>query len=586
MKRTISIIFVTIFAFLLVGCNEQVSDKVKKINYFISTIPKEVSLDLENCINEIIDLYDNLSKEEIEDVKDYQKLLSAKNSVDAMVIVNQINGLSEDVTLDDESKYLAIKLKLDGATPSVIAKVTNKASFDSKYLEYLELKEIHDKTMKIFSASFHENFVYKERLKIIRTEAEANEVNDFFINNLKKEAILSSYIDNRIFGEYALITGYINVSMYDGPVKIQNVINDNKSITVEILAEINKNYQKVAQYPNLEYQYFIIQVKKEDIEGCTFEDVSLITSGNQNLTSTYQFVNHKEFISNVDCENIHEFKGLSNGEKIVLIDSVESFDALKVNLSNPNGLDSLNPASSFFNTYNYIIASYAYSSSEYIVSLMGLVQEESELSVIISGNAPEKLEGMFASTKHKVFVIEVLKDNLEKIESYVFKNYNLYNGEKGSVFDNQILTDSYVSIDYDLMDIVDDLDIFPHIINIKNINELSIAKEHYLAGNKDHYISNPFLENVAFTSLFFEENNLVILNVTYPTSDGNIGIHELRDYGAYLDLRRTSQNSKDGFQSFDWKYRIFVISIPKESLVTTDAFSHSIEYLDTLIAND
>lgn len=148
MKRIVSILFVAILAVVLIGCGDKISGDVKEINDFVSNLPDEVTIVLEDDINRIIDLYDNLSSEDKKEITNYRTLMAAKakimdlnNQIAAQVIIDLIISLSGEVTLDEESKYLDIKTKIDEATEVVLAKVTNKDVFDSKYAEYLELKD-------------------------------------------------------------------------------------------------------------------------------------------------------------------------------------------------------------------------------------------------------------------------------------------------------------------------------------------------------------------------------------------------------------------------------------------------------------
>ena len=147
MKRIISLVFIAIFAFILIGCNDTLSKEVKEINDFVTNRPEEVTIELESDIDAMIALYNSLSAEDKEEVTNYNKLEAAKgviidlqNEEAAIIIINLINDLDEEVTLDDEDKYLDIKVKLDEATAEVLTKVTNKTSFDAKYAQYLELK--------------------------------------------------------------------------------------------------------------------------------------------------------------------------------------------------------------------------------------------------------------------------------------------------------------------------------------------------------------------------------------------------------------------------------------------------------------
>lgn len=148
MKRIISVLFIAILALVLIGCGDKLSEEVIEINDFVDTLPEEITIELEGDINRVIELYDNLSSEEKKEVTNYRKLMEAKSQVNdlkdqiaAQVIIDLVAGLNKEVTLDDETKYLDIKARLDAATTKVLAKITNKATFESMYTEYLELKD-------------------------------------------------------------------------------------------------------------------------------------------------------------------------------------------------------------------------------------------------------------------------------------------------------------------------------------------------------------------------------------------------------------------------------------------------------------
>ena len=123
MKKIFSILFIVVFAFVLVGCGDKVAKEVQEINDFVATLPEEITVELEGEVNRVIGLYDKLSKEDKEEVTNYRKLVEAKgtitdlkNQAAAQIIIDFINSLNETVTMDDESKYLDIKAQLDSAS--------------------------------------------------------------------------------------------------------------------------------------------------------------------------------------------------------------------------------------------------------------------------------------------------------------------------------------------------------------------------------------------------------------------------------------------------------------------------------------
>lgn len=149
MKKIIRILFITILALVLIGCGDKVSKEVTEINNFISTLPTEVTIELETDVNRFINLYSKLSENEKKEVTKYQELVAAQNQINdlknnnkAQTIIDLIASLKEEVTLNDESKYLEIHTKIYEASEEVILKIENKAVFDRKYQEYLELKAL------------------------------------------------------------------------------------------------------------------------------------------------------------------------------------------------------------------------------------------------------------------------------------------------------------------------------------------------------------------------------------------------------------------------------------------------------------
>ena len=51
MKKIFSILFIVVFAFVLVGCGDKVAKEVQEINDFVATLPEEITIELEGEVN-------------------------------------------------------------------------------------------------------------------------------------------------------------------------------------------------------------------------------------------------------------------------------------------------------------------------------------------------------------------------------------------------------------------------------------------------------------------------------------------------------------------------------------------------------
>lgn len=146
-------------------------------------------------------------------------------------------------------------------------------------------------------------------------------------------------------------------------------------------------------------------------------------------------------------------------------------------------------------------------------------------------------------------------------------------GRAGKYSNNSYDEDTAEEITYDTVEVYDNLISPIFLYKVDSLNKLNEIKEIH---NKLE-LDISYLNKSEYSADFFEDYNLMVLNLSYPSSDGNVGIYKLINHGSYLEIITTSENSKDGDQSYDFKERVFVIKVEKN--ITITGLSHSIEYL-------
>ncbi len=269
MKRIVSMLFVAILALVLVGCGDKVSKEVTEINDFISTLPLEVTIELENDINEKISLYDNLSKDDKALVTNYQKLVDAKNTIkdlkvaaEAEVINDLISSLSKEVSLADESKYIEIEAKIAAASAEVIAEIENKLVYDAKYQEYLELK----------------NSPSEDELKA--------EAVDILIDDLPEEVKSS---DKEQLEAARNAYDVLTATQKQLVTKLNILIaKENELDSIDESLELEIKIDSLPVILSLENEALILEIKAE-IDNLTFEELELISNYAKYLNSYYQY---------------------------------------------------------------------------------------------------------------------------------------------------------------------------------------------------------------------------------------------------------------------------------------------------------
>lgn len=415
--------------------------------------------------------------------------------------------------------------------------------------------------VNVISSSVHKDYVYKEKTMLITSKQTADEVSHFFEMNLNKEDILKSYLSESFFEEYVLITGYVNTSYLDKYIEISDLKKLDQTITVTLVSNLQEEDEAYKSYSNLSYHFFVLKVNKDDIPSNPVINVEFENN------STYAPLAQQSFNGNIDILNIHEIEDYNYQDRIKLIESIDDFNEL-----NDQKLSDYNYDNTYFESKALILASYTYSSYENVVSIMGLTKKDQGLNIVVSTNAPTIIDGMFRKTKQKLFIIEVKKESIQNINTLTFENYNLFNGDSKSVYDNNNIT-AAEEITYDTVEVYDNLISPIFLYKVDSLNKLNEIKEIH---NKLE-LDISYLNKSEYSADFFEDYNLMVLNLSYPSSDGNVGIYKLINHGSYLEIITTSENSKDGDQSYDFKERVFVIKVEKN--ITITGLSHSIEYL-------
>lgn len=428
--------------------------------------------------------------------------------------------------------------------------------------------------VNIVSASIHEGYVYKERLQIITSLSEANIIDKFFVENLHKEDFLSAKVLNGFFDNYVLLAGYVNVSFLDQNISDVNVIKKSNKITVQLSADFNMTAQALSNRANLSYVYFTVTVDKDVVDASTVLDVEFLPVHPEDQSSTYPFVNHTGFTNETKTENIYEFTELSYEGPIVKADSVESYNAIVSGISGSASLEELSHDGTFFDTHAYLFANYTYSGSESIVCVMGLKKEGSELQIVFSGNAPEQIESMQQNKRNKLFVIDVLKADIANITSFSFNSYNLYNGDHRTVINNNTISDTYQLITFELTGSKEGVTLPLNICRIGSTAELT---ETFQAWSQYGYVY--YLVDYFPGDDFFINNEMILFPLTYRSSDLDVQVSEIRNYGSYFEIITTTDNTEFGLQTYGICNRVFILSIPKDQLSDDTVFVHSMIYL-------
>lgn len=145
MKKTGILLLALTMVILLVGCGK--SEAVKKAEGLIQAIG-EVSLDSGSAIAGAEGAVAALSAEDREALDGAETLQAARDTYDALVIVDLIDDLGE-VTLDSEGSIAAIREKYNAASANAQNAVSNYAAFEAAEAEYKRLAEEKAENMRI-----------------------------------------------------------------------------------------------------------------------------------------------------------------------------------------------------------------------------------------------------------------------------------------------------------------------------------------------------------------------------------------------------------------------------------------------------
>lgn len=458
--------------------------------------------------------------------------------------------------------------------------ILNSLGACSKMITSSDLSTINNEektNIDIIASSTHEGYVYKERIKLISSIEEAAEVSDFFEENLHKVDILNSYLEVGFFDQYSLIIGYVNVSFLDTSISVDSVTKESNSIMVQLASNFDNDSKSLSDMVNLSYIFFIVQVDMQSIDSYLDLDldVTFTTEDEEYQSSTYDFTMQPAYIDNISTESIYEFNDILYSGPIVKVDSVESFNLLTNSIPDSIDLDLLRHDADFFETHSYIFANYTYSAWESIVNVMGIDRQGSELQIVVSGNAPENIEGMQHYKMSKLFVIDILKTKLENIDRYKYKNYNLYNGDSRGIINNNGITETYELIDFELVGSEFGRATPFSIYNIISVNELQEIQNSWRSSTYDDI---SYLNNYTFDEDFFADNQLLVLPLSYRSSDSNVQVFEIRNYGSYYEIITTTDNSEFNDQTYGIYNEVFIISISRD-LSSENIYLNSMVYL-------
>lgn len=144
MKKLSVLLLTLALMLLLVGCGK--SEAVKSAEALIDAIG-EVTLDSSSAILKAENAVAALSAEELDTLDGAETLQAARDSYDALVIVNLIDNMGE-VTLSSKDTIQTIREKYDAASPEAQAAVTNYADFQDAEATYQALEEAAAEEMR------------------------------------------------------------------------------------------------------------------------------------------------------------------------------------------------------------------------------------------------------------------------------------------------------------------------------------------------------------------------------------------------------------------------------------------------------
>lgn len=137
MKRFIALLLAIVMVLPLFGCGK--SEAAQKADELIDAIGT-ISLDSGTAIANAENAVAGLSDEELSELSGTKKLEAARNTYDALVIVDMIDNMGE-ITLDAKDTITEIREKYDAASDAVKAEVSNYSTFEAAEKKYTELAE-------------------------------------------------------------------------------------------------------------------------------------------------------------------------------------------------------------------------------------------------------------------------------------------------------------------------------------------------------------------------------------------------------------------------------------------------------------
>ncbi|MFA6800471.1 MAG: hypothetical protein WCR19_00025 [Acholeplasmataceae bacterium] len=131
------------------------------------------------------------------------------------------------------------------------------------------------------------------------------------------------------------------------------------------------------------------------------------------------------------------------------------------------------------------------------------------------------------------------------------------------------------SIDFEILSVFDDIDVSFEYYSVNDSDDFEQLLMIFDAFNVD---LNQF-EHHHINDRYLKLNRLIIIHFNFASSDGNPSISKIDNYGSYLNIVTTSDNQKDGFESFDFHQKIIIIRVNQDDVRNVSICKHGIEYL-------
>lgn len=342
-KKVIYLFAVVLTAFMFVSCTTgsgptgPVTDenevKVIQVNQLINQLPDEITLDNEDIIKQIINLYDSLPVKYREKIINYNKVLEAKTLLDelktvqnlmnqAQTIIDAINALPkvEELTLDHTESVNSVKESYNKLSNDVKQLVTNYNTLETLINKLKELKQaVQAKINEVINAI--NNLPSVENLKISDKE---------LVENAK------TLYNGLLAGEKELVTNISKLEALETKlVEIEKIENDKENAQVivdlinslpnasEVTIDDKKKVDEVRNaYNNLVEdvkQYVTNIAKLENIE----TRISELIIAKSKADTVINLINSLPNVNDVDVDDKEKveaartaYNNLSNDEKL------------------------------------------------------------------------------------------------------------------------------------------------------------------------------------------------------------------------------------------------------------------------------